>query len=809
MPPVAADSPDSDPSAPAPQGRVAGSQGADGDRFAGSPKHLEFVDFTVSVGGRQLIAPATVSVEPSDMVLLLGGSGAGKSVLMKILLGIIDRDTPGFDIGGKILVDGRDLLSFGSRAKRDFGIVFQDYALFDELTAEENLAFAYEHAPRPLSAEARKAHLEKLTRTLNLNLYTPISRMSGGERRRLAIARTLAYDPEILLYDEPTTGLDPFNAERVATLIEQTNRRFGKTTLIITHDYAHLESAADQILLLDPATRELQALPPTPASFDLVRDRLRAGAPPQQPRRGVFRRAMTAIGAALRGTSEIVEQVPRLIFDLVRWPLTTGLVALGVILVAWQVVTGSAAAVAESPGVSVGLLAAFGFGLALLLVDAARQSLLRALKYAGVMGLIAAGVGLLHGLIAPEFAPPVPKLGAATHFLEATLGDLDLGRFPSGIFLATSLTGLFAIALVLARLRSAATVLGITGGVVVAIAVGFAALSAYAAHGLVETVDIEIPAFAGKDRPWGLPALADVYTQLRALPIATPVLFGGIGVAFLLAGLGSLRPRARTERKWGGRFFWHYLRLIAASSSLPYLAGAGFITGFVTTFFVYQYFPYRDFTEPLIVDDILHAIGFILLRVLIPLIVSVLVAARCGAAVAADIGNRVYTHQADALRAFNVRPSEYWGRNVLAAFVIGSVGLVLVAFVFAAFASLLAFIVVHQTTAAETGEIGISPGIWWLHFTYELIGTEGKPIATLPWGVELRIPMDFAWLVAKILVCAVGTSVISTTLAMRPKDSSIAVSRSITTTILWSTLFVLLTHMLFAFLEFREVKPPL
>lgn len=254
-----------------------------------------------------------------------------------------------------------------------------------------------------------------------------------------------------------------------------------------------------------------------------------------------------------------------------------------------------------------------------------------------------------------------------------------------------------------------------------------------------------------------------------------------VAVAEVLTLLWSLLPAWRSLR-WGPYYLIHYLRLIAGPSAWLYLAVAGMILGFVTTYFTFRFLPYASYTEPLLIDNLLGAMGFALYRILVPILATVLIAARCGAAVASDIGGKRYGRQLEAFQSLRVRPRSYLLTGELHAFLLGTPLLVGLAYFFASLTSLAVFAWIHP-------ELG--PDYWRLHYHRELsVAGETFFIGT-------------GWLFAKLLVCAAGIALIAYHRGAAPKSSPSDVSRAVTSTILWTTLYVLIVHFVFAFFEFE------
>jgi ABC-type transporter Mla maintaining outer membrane lipid asymmetry permease subunit MlaE len=232
---------------------------------------------------------------------------------------------------------------------------------------------------------------------------------------------------------------------------------------------------------------------------------------------------------------------------------------------------------------------------------------------------------------------------------------------------------------------------------------------------------------------------------------------------------------------WGFRFFLHYLRSVASPSAWLYIAIAGAIIGFVSTYFTFRFLPNANYTKPLLIEDLLRSMGFALYRILVPILVTILIAARCGAAVASDVGGKRYGRQMDALKTLGVEPRRYLLTGILYAFLLGTPWLLAIGYMASALTSLVVFTATHPSRG---------PWFWQLYFHRELI----VPGQMLYDGTY--------WLLAKTTVCAVGIAVIAYARGASPKDSSRAVSQGVTSTILWATLYVLFVHFVFAFLEF-------
>lgn len=233
--------------------------------------------------------------------------------------------------------------------------------------------------------------------------------------------------------------------------------------------------------------------------------------------------------------------------------------------------------------------------------------------------------------------------------------------------------------------------------------------------------------------------------------------------------------------RWAARFTLHYLRLVAGPSAWVYLIIAGLIVGFTSTYFTFRFLPFRLYTQPLLIDELLASIGFALYRVLVPILATILVAARCGAAVSADVGVKQYGGQVDAMRTLGVAPRAYLLLPIAIAFVIGTPILETLAFYSSRFISMVAF-------TASYPDVG--PYFWEQHFGRNLAGET-------PW-----LHLGWKWVLLKNVICGLGTATIAYYQGLAPKRSASDVSRSITSTVLWTTLFVLTVHFVVALMEF-------
>jgi phospholipid/cholesterol/gamma-HCH transport system ATP-binding protein len=214
------------------------------------PLKIRIIDVHKRFGAKQVLAGVDLDVAEGESVVVIGGSGTGKSVLLKCVLGLLEPDR------GSILIDGQEVVGLGRRAREQimhkFGMLFQSAALFDSLPVWENVAFGLLNIEKLGRAEAKERAIETL-REVGLGADVADvwpAELSGGMRKRVGLARAIATQPEILFFDEPTTGLDPIMADVINDLIARSVRQLGATAISITHDMASARKIADRIAML-------------------------------------------------------------------------------------------------------------------------------------------------------------------------------------------------------------------------------------------------------------------------------------------------------------------------------------------------------------------------------------------------------------------------------------------------------------------------------------------------------------------------------------------------------------------------------
>jgi phospholipid/cholesterol/gamma-HCH transport system ATP-binding protein len=206
-------------------------------------------------GPQPVLRNVSLPVRRGETLLVIGESGCGKTVLLKLIVGLLRP------AAGRVLVEERDVAARSAaelvRLRRRFGFLFQGAALFDSLSVDENVAYPLRalHSLGAADIEGRvRARLAEVGLPENAAAKMP-AELSGGMRKRVGLARALALDPEVMLYDEPTTGLDPVMTELINELIVQTRERRPVTSVIVTHEMKTVRRAADRVVMLYPLAR--------------------------------------------------------------------------------------------------------------------------------------------------------------------------------------------------------------------------------------------------------------------------------------------------------------------------------------------------------------------------------------------------------------------------------------------------------------------------------------------------------------------------------------------------------------------------
>ncbi len=211
---------------------------------------IRFVDVTKRFGKQVVLDRVNVDFPTGRTTVIAGGSGQGKSVSLKLILGLMKPDS------GRIMVKDQDISVMGrkelNRARTNFGVLFQGAALLDSITVFENVALPLEERTSFSRQEIEKRVNESLARfELDGHGEKYPAQLSGGMKKRVGLARALMLQPEIMLFDEPTTGLDPEISMEIYRLFFETQKKFGFTSIIVSHDIPKVFNLADQVILLN------------------------------------------------------------------------------------------------------------------------------------------------------------------------------------------------------------------------------------------------------------------------------------------------------------------------------------------------------------------------------------------------------------------------------------------------------------------------------------------------------------------------------------------------------------------------------
>ena len=218
--------------------------------MSAAPVKIAIRGLVKTFGPKRVLDGLDLDIHEGESLVVIGGSGTGKSVLLKCILGLLHPEA------GSILIDGEETVGLRGGAREavneKFGMLFQGGALFDSLPVWENVSFGLLARRRIGRAEARRVAIDKLAKVgLGADVADLFpAQLSGGMQKRVGLARAIAADPEIIFFDEPTTGLDPIMADVINELIIETTHEVGATALSITHDMASARKIANRIAML-------------------------------------------------------------------------------------------------------------------------------------------------------------------------------------------------------------------------------------------------------------------------------------------------------------------------------------------------------------------------------------------------------------------------------------------------------------------------------------------------------------------------------------------------------------------------------
>lgn len=231
---------------------------------------IHFHHLKKAFGSKVIYSDLEFSIRRGETVTILGPSGSGKSVMLKMLIGLLEADS------GSILFEGNDVTKMSERelydVRRRVAYLFQGAALFDSLNVGENVAYGLrEQNWNTMSDDEVGRRVAQSLESVGLPGIQEMrpSDLSGGMKKRVGLARTLALQPEVLLYDEPTTGLDPINTARINNLIRSIKRALGLTSVVVTHDMGTAFSVSDRIVMLGRGKLLMQG---TPEDFRTTQD---------------------------------------------------------------------------------------------------------------------------------------------------------------------------------------------------------------------------------------------------------------------------------------------------------------------------------------------------------------------------------------------------------------------------------------------------------------------------------------------------------------------------------------------------------
>jgi len=219
---------------------------------------IQVEDLTAGYGDVAIIKDINFEVQAGEVLIILGGSGCGKSTLLKHMIGLLPP------VSGKVLIEGKDIVSARGQDRinilRRIGVMYQNGALFGSMNLMENICLVLEEfTDMPRDATEFIAQMRLKVVGLEGSAYKMPSELSGGMRKRAAIARAMALDPRILFLDEPSAGLDPITSSQLDDLIIELSRNLGITFIVVTHELPSTYKVADRVIMLDKITKSIVA----------------------------------------------------------------------------------------------------------------------------------------------------------------------------------------------------------------------------------------------------------------------------------------------------------------------------------------------------------------------------------------------------------------------------------------------------------------------------------------------------------------------------------------------------------------------
>lgn len=234
---------------------------------------IEIKDLKKSFGDKKVLDGVNLTITKGITLVIIGRSGCGKSVLLKHIIGLLKPDE------GEICIEGKNISRLDEKGiyeiRKKFGFLFQGAALFDSMTVEENIALALKENTRLSDREISEIVKEKLDMVglPNIEKMKP-SDLSGGMKKRVSLARSLSTDPEYILYDEPTTGLDPVMSDQIDDLIKELSEKLKVTSVVVTHDIFSVYDVADEVAMMHEGKIYFHGTPKelTETNDQLIRD---------------------------------------------------------------------------------------------------------------------------------------------------------------------------------------------------------------------------------------------------------------------------------------------------------------------------------------------------------------------------------------------------------------------------------------------------------------------------------------------------------------------------------------------------------